>query len=103
MLHLIKIFESDTENLHQRFEWNSKEYKKLKAVFCSPDVQLSLVFDSGKKLAIRSLEFEKSKDIIPNNRNLKIDKDLDNEVISGVISKSENNTGLISVYLIVEK
>ena len=88
---------------HHRFEWNSGEYKKLKAVFCSPDVQLALVFNDGKEVFIRNFDFQKTKDIAPNNRVLFIDKELKNEVITGVVSvrdiKSENK----SVYLIVEK
>ena len=103
MLHLVKIFESNLEDLHQRFEWNSGEYKKLISVFCSPDVQLSLVFDSGKKISLRGFEYQESKDTAPNNRNLRIEKDLDNELISGIISRVGNNKRQISVYLIVEK
>lgn len=102
MLHLIKIFESNSENLHQSFEWNSGEYKKLKAVFCAPEVQLSLAFDNGKKIAIRSFENNMA-ECAPNDRNIKIEKDLDQEIISGVISKTEQHQGPLSVYLILEK
>ncbi len=101
-ISIIKI-KLDSEQIHQSFEWNSGEYKKLKAVFCSPDVQLSLAFDNGRKISLRGFEYQESKDTVPNNRNFRIVKDLDNEVISGVVSKSEDNKEPISVYLILEK
>ena len=100
---LIKIYESNKENLHQKFEWNSGEYKKLLSVFCSPNVQLSLVFENGKKIAIRAFNFKNGTSVPPNNRAFRIEKDLDNEIISGVISRVENNKDPISVYLILEK
>jgi hypothetical protein len=101
-ISIIKI-KLDSEKTHQRFEWRSGEYKKLFSVFCSPDVQFSLVFNSGKKILLRGFEYQKSKDTAPNNRSLRVKKDLNNEVISGIISRIGNNKRQLAVYLIVEK
>ena len=101
MLYCRKIFRSKSGSLkHQTFEWNTEEHKKLKAVFCSPGTQLSLTFENGKKIILRGFECRESKDTKPNNRVFKIEKDLDNEIISGIISKAG---GTASVYLILEK
>ena len=99
---IIKI-ELDSAKIHQAFEYNSNAFKKLVGVFCSPAVQLSLVFNNGRKVFVRGQEYQASKDTIPNHRVFRINKVLDNEIISGMISKAEANTRPISVYLILEK
>ena len=88
---------------HHRFEWNSGEYKKLKAIFCSPDVQLSLVFNDGKQVFLRQFNFEESVSTPPNSRVIFINKELKNEVITGVVSVGDVKSEYKSVYLIVEK
>ena len=101
MPYLIKI-PIENEVAHSRFEWQSGSYKKLIAVFCSPGVQLALVFNNGKKVFLRNWDKQKSSDIPPNSRVFFVDKDLDNEIISGVVSKNPKERHK-SIYLIVEK
>jgi len=99
----IQKIDLDAEKTHQAFEYNSNEFKKLIAVFCSPAVQLSLVFDNGRKVFVRGMEYQESKDSIPNHRVFSINKTLNKEIISGVINKTKRHIGQLAVYLIVEK
>ena len=103
MHHLIKIPIIANGSLHHRFEWNSEEYKKLNAVFCSPDVQLSLVFNDGKEVFLRQFNFEEALSISPNSRVIFIEKSLKNEIITGVASLNIPSFKNKSIYLIVEK
>ena len=100
-ISIIKV-QADIEKQHYSFEYNSNEFKKLLSVFCSPDVQLSLVFENGKKVAIRSFNFKKGTSVPPNKRAFIIEKNLDKELISGVISRTKNNNGQLAVYLILQ-
>ena len=84
----------------QTFKWNSNGYKKLKAIFCSPKVDLSLLFNDGKEIFMRGFEYGEVKHTAPNNRVFHIDKPLKDEVIIGVVGKTEAQS---AVYLIVEK
>lgn len=92
--------ELKTEQKHQAFEWNSGEFKTLKAVLCSPDTSLSLAFDNGKKVAVRNLNFEKTQ-CAPNKRAFIINKTLNKELILGVLSIFANKN--TSVYFLLEK
>ena len=107
MPSLIKIPIKVNGLAHHRFEWKSENYKKLKAIFCSPDLELALTFNDGREVFLRQFDFNKAISIPPNSRVLFVDKDLDNELIIGIISvgniKSVNNKGQLAVYLIVEK
>ena len=101
MESLIKIpINVPSELKVQTFSWNSGSYKKLKAIFCSPKVDLSLLFNDGKEVFMRGFEYGEVKHTAPNNRAFYLDKELQNEVIIGVVSKTEAQS---SVYLIVEK
>ena len=99
---LIKINIPSKAGFHHRFEWNSREYKKLIGFFCSPDVQLALVFNDGRQVFLRQLDYEKMPSVPPNSRVIFVEKELDNEIITGVISHN-NNEGPLAVYLILEK
>ena len=105
MLQLVKIYSGELSNQgHKSFDWLNKDYKKLKAVFCSPGVNLSLAFNSGKKLMLRGLEYDKAIHTSPNNRVFRTNKVLENEVISGLISKTEpTSSDSAAVYLILER
>ena len=101
-ISIIKI-EFNSEQIHQNFEWNSEQYKKLIAVFCSPDVQLALVFNDGREVFIRNFNFQKTKSVPPNSRVMFINKELENEVITGVLSIQNLESEDKAVYLILEK
>jgi len=92
------------ETVHHRFEWKSGEYKKLVGFFCSPDVQLAMVFNDGKQVFLRQFDFENAPSVPPNSRVMFVNKDLDNEVITGVVSLMKQPKYFDkSVYLILEK
>ena len=103
MPSLIKIPIKVSGLVHHRFEWKSEKYKKLVAVFCSPDVDLALVFNDGREVFLRQFDFKKAISIPPNSRVLFIDKDLDDELITGVVSIKNVKEQEKSIYLIVEK
>ena len=103
MQTLIKIPINNAEGIHHRFEWNSEKYKKLVGVFCSPGIELALVFNDGKQVFVRQFEFSHTKNISPNSRVLFVEKALNNEIITGVVSKLNPKDSNKSVYLIVEK
>lgn len=100
MLYWHKI-ELNQEAKHQAFEWKTQEFKCLKAVLCSPDTSLSLVFDKGRKVVLRNLDYRKTQGVAPNKRAFIINKTLNKEIILGVLSifASENT----SVYFLLEK
>jgi hypothetical protein len=105
VIRIVKIYQSELINQgNNRFEWLNTDYKKLKSVFCSPGVNISLAFNNGKKLFLRGFEYRDSKRISPNKRTIEVNKDLENEVISGVISKTETtSSNNASIYLVLEK
>jgi len=100
---LVKIPIQTDDTVHHRFEWNSGEYKKLVGFFCSPDVQLALVFNDGRQVFLRQFDFENAPSVPPNSRVIFVNKDLDNEVITGIVSISNLKEQEKSIYLIVEK
>ena len=87
---------------HHRFEWNSGEYKKLIGFFCSPGVQLSLVFNDGRQVFLSQFNLDNTASVAPNSRVLFVDKELQNEMISGVLSYKGPHKKPLAVYLIVE-
>ena len=99
-ISIIKI-ELDGDRTHQTFQWQSNKYEKLTAVFCSPETQLSLAFDNGKKVAIKSLNYEGTLRVPPNGRVFYINKELNNELILGVLSIFAKKNA--SVYFLLEK
>ena len=103
MPSLVKISIKVNSLAHHRFEWKSEKYKKLIAVFCSPDVELALVFNDGKEVFLRQFNFKKAVSVPPNSRVLFIDKDLENELITGVVSVKNLKEEEKAIYLILEK
>lgn len=105
MISLVKIYQGELNNQgHKSFEWLNKDYKKLKGIFCSPGVNLSLAFNSGKKLMFRGFEQGDAIHQSPNDRIIKVSENLGKEIIIGVINKTEpTSSDNAAVYLILER
>ena len=100
---LVKIPIPTNNTAHHRFEWKSEEYKKIVGFFCSPNIQLALVFNDGRQVFLRQYDFENAPSVPPNSRVIFVNKDLDNEVITGVVSIKNLEEGNKAIYLILEK
>ena len=100
---LVKIPILSNGIVHHRFEWQSGSYKKLVGFFCSPDVQLAMVFNDGRQVFLRQFDFENAPSVPPNSRVIFVNKALDNEIISGIISLKHPKDNGQSIYLILEK
>ena len=105
MINIVKIYNGELVNQGSNsFEWVNKDYTKLKSVFCSPGVNLALAFENGRKIMFRALEQRESVGIEPNKRVFELEKELQKEIISGVVSRTEpTSSNEASIYLILEK
>jgi hypothetical protein len=102
MYSLHKIYGGDLKNQgSESFRFTIKDFKKVRGAFCSGGVNLSLNFDNGRKVFLHKFEFGKATDCPPNKRSFIFEKDLDMELISGVVSGTMGQQ--TSVYLILEK
>jgi hypothetical protein len=102
MYSLHKIYGGDLKNQgSESFRFTIKDFKKVRGAFCSGGVNLSLNFDNGRKVFLHEFEFGKATDCPPNKRPVIFEKDLDMELISGVVSGTMGQQ--TSVYLILEK
>lgn len=101
MYSLHKIYQGQLQNQgSESFRFTIKDYKKVKAAFCSDGIDLSLVFDNEKSVMLHGFEFNKNKDCPPNKRVIEFDEAIEAEIISGVVSGEMGKQS--SVYLILE-
>lgn len=106
MYCLVKIYDGNLANtLSDAFRFTVKDYKKVCGAFCSSGTNLSIAFDNGRKIFCRNLEQKRNTDIPPNKRPLFFEKTLECELISGVITFTDNSNIVqnISAYLILEE
>ena len=106
MYCLVKIFEGSLANRwSDSFRFTVKNYKKVHGVLCSGGTDLSIAFDSGRKIFCRNLEQRRNTDIQPNKRPMFFEKALECELISGVITFTDNTKKVddVSAYLILEE
>ena len=104
MYCLVKIFEGSLVNrLSDAFSFTVKDYKKVHGAFCSGGADLSIAFESGRKIFFRNFEQRASTDFPPNKRPVFFEKVLDNETISGIIAFTDNARKVdnVSVYLLL--
>lgn len=104
MYCLVKIYEGSFANrLSDAFSFTVKDYKKVHGAFCSGGADLSIAFESGKKVLFRNLEQRTSTGFPPNKRPVFFEKALDMEIISGVIAFTDNakRPDNVSVYLLL--
>ena len=103
MCYLHKIFDGKLKNNGTNaFEFEIKDYTKVRGVFASGDTNISLAFDNGKAVLIRNFEQRKDSNIAPNKRPLLFDKSIKMELIKGVITNIDLAKTTESVYLILE-
>ena len=104
MYCLVKIYEGSFANRwSDAFLFTVKDYKKVHGAFCSGGADLSIAFESGRKVFFRNLEQRTSTDFPPNKRPVFFEKVLESETISGVIAFTDNAKRVdnISVYLLL--
>ena len=104
MYCLVKIYEGNLKNQgSESFRYTIKDYKKVHGAFCSGGTGLSLVFDSGQKVLLRNFEQRKSLDVPPNKRPILFERGINAALITGVLTKMEDDLPeQCSAYLIVE-
>ena len=104
MYCLVKIYEGSFANrLSDTFSFTVKGYSKIHGFFCSGGADLSIAFESGRKIFSRNLEQRTCTGFPPNKRPFFFEKPLENELISGVITFTDKakRPGEVSVYLLL--